>query len=236
MTDFSVKFIRFGGYSFDEETILELVRQANSFMKTDVDVEATLKGGHTIVSKNLQELLEDSYVKSNLIEQLVIRAWNTEVKPLHKVWITLRDSGFGEGISVDLSADRELCTMTRAEVQNIIEGRRQWYSRLYIEGGWLLLLALLWCVCMGAVSAAMLSAYLSGQWAVSVIGGLISGSVFGIAGVYVMRRMFPRVTFEIGRSKRRSESAKLWRITIGSVLIVGTVAAVIGGLIVERIK
>jgi hypothetical protein len=50
MTDFSVKFIRFGGYSFDEEIILELVRQANSFMKTDVDVEATLKGGHTTVA------------------------------------------------------------------------------------------------------------------------------------------------------------------------------------------
>ncbi len=236
MTDFSVKFIRLGGYSFDEETILELVRQASSFVKTDVDVEATLRGGHSIVSKNVQELFEDNYVKSNLIAQLVIRAWNTQAKPLRKVMIILLDSAFGEGISVDLSADRELCTITRAEMQNIIDGRRQWYSGLYIGGWWLLLLALLWCVCMGALSGALLSAYLPGQWAVAVIGALISGSVLGIAGVYVMRRMFPRVTFEIGGSKRRSESAKLWRITIGSVLILGIVAAVIGGLIVERIK
>jgi hypothetical protein len=63
-----------------------------------------------------------------------------------------------------------------------------------------------------------------------------SGSVLGIAGVYLMRRTFPRVIFEIGVSKRKNENAKLLRRTIGSVLIGEIVAAVIGGLIVEKIK
>jgi hypothetical protein len=79
------------------------------------------------------------------------------------VWVTLRDAGFAEGVSVELSADRESCTVTRVEVANIIDGGRQWYSWLYIQGAWLLLLAILWFVCMGAVSAALLSAYLPGQ-------------------------------------------------------------------------
>ena len=86
--DFSVKFIRQGGYSFDEETILALVRQLNSFLKTDAaDVDVTLKDGQTIVSKNVQELFEDTYVTSNLIVQLVIRAFTTEA-PLRKVWVS----------------------------------------------------------------------------------------------------------------------------------------------------
>jgi hypothetical protein len=241
MTDFSVKFIRLGGYSFDEETIFEMVRQLSSFLQTDVDVEATLKGGHTIVSKNVKGLFEDTYIRSNPIVQLVIRAYNTEAKPLRKVWVILSDAGFGQGVSVELSADRESCTITRAEVQNLIDGRRQWYSWLYIQGAWLLLLALLWCVCMTALSGALLSAYLPGQWPVAVIGAVITGSVLGIAGVYVMRRMFPRVTFEMGASRRRGESAKFLRRTIllGLViggLVIGIAAAVIGGLIVERIK
>jgi len=243
MTDFSVTFIRLGGYSFDEATIIGLVGQAIEFLKIDLDaektffqVEATFIGGDIITSKKVEEILQDSYVKSKPIVQLAIRSMNTEAKPLRRVTIVLRDSQFGEGVNVNLTADRASCTLAGQEMQNIIDGCRQWYSRIYISGGWLLLFALFWCSFIGALSGILLNGYLPGQVAVAVIGALISSSVLGIGGIYVMRRMFPRVIFEMGLSKRRMENARLWRKTIGSVVILGIVVAVIGGSIVEWIK
>jgi hypothetical protein len=64
---------------------------------------------------------------------------------------------------------------------------------------------------------------------------LLGGGLVAVASGLAMSRMFPKLVFEIGVSARRGERAKTWRVTVGSVLILGIVAAAMGGLIVEMI-
>jgi hypothetical protein len=224
MSDFSSKFIRRGGYSFDEGTVIDMVRQSSQFAQMDVEIEASLADGQTITSTNIQELLEDPYVRGNVIDQLVIRAWNTKAAPLLRhVMIILRNNAAGEGVLVLLRADRNSCTLTRAELQNLIDGRRQWYSRLFPTAGWLVLLKSIWSISVAVVTGMLVGLWVPGQVSLALWCALISLLTLGTAGIYLMNTMFPMVLFEIGRSQRRAENARLLRNVVGVVLILGRV-------------
>jgi hypothetical protein len=236
MAGYSVKFIRWGGYSFDEATIHGLADEAAKFAEMAVDTEISLEDGHTITGSNVSELIGDSFLKSFAIKQVMIRAFNY-AKPdsRRSIMIILRDRLLFEGVLVDMTADRQSCTVTRTELENIIDGKRQWYAKMFISSGWALLLALGWCGCAAAIGATIMSSYFPGQWSFAALGSL-AGLVIGIGSISIMHRMFPKVTFEIGISSRKGESARVWRVTVGSVLILGIIVAVIGGLIVEHIR
>ena len=113
--------------------------------------------------------------RGNVIDQLVIRAWNTKAAPLLRhVMIILRNDAAGEGLLVLLRADRNSCTLTRAELQNLIDGRRQWYSRLFPTAGWLVLLKSIWSISVAVVTGMLVGLWVPGQVSVALWCALIS--------------------------------------------------------------
>lgn len=168
VSNFSSKFIRRGGYSFDEATIGTLVQRSSQFAGMDVDVEVTFEDGQSIATSNFQDLLEDSYVKGSVIKQLVIRAWNmTKAPELAHVMIILNTIG-SEGVSVVLKADRQSSTITRSEIQNLIDARRQWYSWLFPSPGWLLFLYVIWYGSVAVISGMLVGLSMPGQVSVAL--------------------------------------------------------------------
>jgi hypothetical protein len=202
----------------------------------DVDLEAHLEGGHIVISKDARELLEDSFLKSNFIEQIQIKAFNLNPLDQRRTIMIFLRKGLAGNVFLELDGDRQAGTETRRELENIIKGKREWYAWLFIPTGWAFLSQLIWCVVIGAICGATISRFFPGQWVFTTFAVLIGALVLGLGSIFLFYRMFPRIAFEIGASRRKSESAKLWRITVGSVLFLGILAAVIGGLIVEWIK
>lgn len=206
----------------------------------DVDVEVTFEDAQSITTSNVQDLFEDSYVKGSVIQKLIIRVWNTKNAPeLKHVMIILSSVG-AEGVSVILTSDRQSSTATRAEVQNLIDARRQWYSRLFPSPGWLGLFQVIWYISVAVFSGMLMGLWMPGQVSIALWVALVSGLTMGTMGIYLMDAMFPRVLFEFGRSERRGASARTWRKTVGVTVILGLIIAVVGGilgeLILERLR
>ena len=73
-----------------------------------------------------------------------------------------------------LRADRNSCTLTRAELQNLIDGRRQWYSRLFPTAGWLVLLKSIWSISVAVVTGMLVGLWVPGQVSLALWCALIS--------------------------------------------------------------
>jgi hypothetical protein len=233
---YSTNFARWGGYSFDENSVYELADQVKEFSGVDAELEASLQGGHIITGKNAQEFVAEAFLKNNMIEQLIIQAWDIGADPHRSIQIILRDRTFFDAVSVGISGERQASMAARMQIQSIIGGGRHWYALFYPHGWWSSVLSFILWLLIVAILAELLSLYSSAQWPVALFVAVVGGSLVGSAGMFVLRKMFPKVVFEIGTSKRKGETARFWRMTVGSVLILGIVAAVIGGLIVEKLK
>ena len=76
---------------------------------------------------------------------------------------------------------------------------------------------------MAVVTGMLVGLWVPGQVSLALWCALISLLTLGTAGIYLMNTMFPMVLFEIGRSQRRAENARLLRNVVGVVLILGRV-------------
>jgi hypothetical protein len=101
---------------------------------------------------------------------------------------------------------------------------------------WSVLLIGVLYLSIGVVFGALVSSYWPGPLLSSLLAALFGAGLLGSGILFLMSRMFPKVIFEIGVSARRGESAKFWRVTVGSVLILGIVVAVVGGLIAGKLQ
>lgn len=230
VSNFSSKFVRRGGYSFDEATIVEMVRRSSQFADMDVDVEITFEDGQQITTSKVEDLFDDSYVKGSIIKQLVMRAWNTKQTPaLKHVMVILRNE-FSEAISVVLTADRQSSTTTRVELQNLIDGRRQWYSSLFPTAAWLSILQIIWLISVAIAGGILVSVWMPGQVSIALWVALVSVFTVGVLGIRLMDAMFPRVLFEFGRSERRVGNARMWRNTIGGGVMLALIVAIAGAI------
>jgi hypothetical protein len=141
-----------------------------------------------------------------------------------------------DAVNVTVSGDREAGSSLRADIQNIIEGQRQWYAFAYPGWWWAVLWTAIWLVVGFAI---LFSFEKAGLWSGKDMGvwpPLLVVMILACGGLWLMTRMFPKAVFEIGFSNRRAASARVWRSIVGTVIILGTIVAVVGGLIVERIK
>jgi hypothetical protein len=163
MPDYSAQFYRHGGYSFDERSVYELAEQVKTFSGLDAEVEAKLIGGHTLTSKNVKELVTDAFFRSNLIEQLVIKAWNMDLTPHRSIQIILRDRPMFEAVNVSISGDRQASIAARAEIDSIIAGQRQWYARLHLPFLWYLPVQMVFYLMIGVGCGFVASTYWPGS-------------------------------------------------------------------------
>ena len=131
--NYSVTFEKRGGYIFDQNTIVDLWKITNAFVGKEPDVTVKLAGEHTIESSDVEKVLEDIYVKSNRIVSLDISARNHRIEPSRSISIKLKTKeAFEPVIAVKIDGDREASTVVRLEIESVIDGRAEWYSRFFI--------------------------------------------------------------------------------------------------------
>jgi hypothetical protein len=234
MVGYTSKLVRWGGYSFDEPSIYEIAKRAEALAGSAPNLTARLAGGDELKATNVEELLADTLLRSKQIVQLEISA-NDYPRDCY-VWIYLRDRVAFDAVNVNVTVDRQSGSTARADIESIIEGQRQWYAVLYPGLWWLPLWAFIWFLLAAYLISLGLRAMSAPGIFLPALVTTVGATLAAVIAIFLMSRMFPKVVFEIGFSKRRSESAKLWRVTVGSVLGLGILAAVIGGFIVEHIE
>jgi hypothetical protein len=137
-----------------------------------------------------------------------------------------------------MSGSREECTVLRTDIESIIEGRRQRYAtfifpknpnfnlkEVLLNIG--VLVVTLFIVPYFKIHMNSLEGFLEflGVYVSVAIAIRFNATLFG-------RLMFPKLIFEIGKSANRGKSAEFWRTVVG----VGLVVAIIGGIAVEFLK
>jgi MFS family permease len=85
---------------------------------------------------------------------------------------------------------------------------------------WSVLLIGVLYLSIGVVFGALVSSYWPGPLLSSLLAALFGAGLLGSGILFLMSRMFP----------------KFWRVTVGSVLILGIVVAVVGGLIAGKLQ
>lgn len=130
-SEYSSSFDLTGAYSFDEAAIVDLWNVGFAFTgeegKTKIAIE--LEQDHKIESSNPTEILQDPYVKHRRIIRVNIDCTNYRADPSKRVSIELQVAPAPTApISVRISGKRDASTAVRTEIENIIRGRRLWYS------------------------------------------------------------------------------------------------------------
>jgi hypothetical protein len=230
---YSASFRKSGGYTFDRETIIDLFNITRRFVEKDLTVDVLLEGDHSIESTDIESVLNDLYVKNKLIEGISITGYNFDSNPQRLTQIRL---GMGwNAVSVRISGEKDQSTNARTELENVIDGRADWYSKLIRKP------ILLTAIIAGIIAAGIYATH--SRYNANPFGTVISGISFvveiGVAWfimLFLLDRMFPSLTFSIGRSSSQVESARVWRTVVFVGIILSLMVGVAAGFIVEFIK
>src|SRR5437773_2576425 len=123
--EYSADFKKDGAYTFNVETLVDIVKLASNFLEEDAQITIELAENHKIADTKLDELLSDIYIKSKEIQRISIEGHNT--KPHRIISVKLNDDIYHR-LYVRVSGDRNSSTKVRSEIEEIVDGRKQWYS------------------------------------------------------------------------------------------------------------
>ena len=238
---YSAQFAKRGGYVFDRATISNLHKIASAFIGDEVTITLKLAGDHTIEGNDINSILNDFYVISRRIVRLDIDGRTNNTEPPRRISISLRSKeAFTPVIDVTITGDRTGSTATRTEIENIIEGRADWYSRFFLPIhpvpiiSWIIVVAMICGSITWTFHALFEGAPVIGD---KVQTSYIAETVMLLSAVFVLKsKMFPKIGFDIGKSSSYVNAAKIWRTVVFSGIIIGISVSVVAGLLVEKFK
>ena len=238
MAEYATSFDSAGAYSFDAESIKDLWEQVKRYVGDEAQISVNLEGDQRIKLKDVAELVDDAFIRRNFIEELSISGAVYGVKPHKAISVTLRRTSFLDTVSVSLSGDREECTARRVEIENILAARQLWYWFAFARTKWRYFFAGSATVAIAIGIAILIFRLFNIPDTLWTFLGIYFGSYVGVSIVSAMigRLMFPKLVFEIGKSTKLGERAKLWRNVMGVVIGLGLIVGVVAGLIVEKMK
>lgn len=235
MAEYTTSFYKVGGYSVDEGTIAALWKQANEFLgKSDTEIETELEDSHTVKVKDIKEFFDDVFVKGHKIEQIAISGARYDSNPVRRFSIKLRTERTRNAISVELTGERQECTVRRAEIENIPKERALWYSVWIFSDLSYAITAALSCVA-GGVAGVFIGKF--DLPILELVSLCVAISIFvTFARLHLERPFFPQLIFEFGLSARSGVRAAYWRNVMGVGVILSLVTGVVASLIVAWLK
>jgi hypothetical protein len=226
MADYSASFTKHRAYTVDKATLVEIIQIAKTFLGKDPDISIHLRDDHQIEDTNLNALLADTYVRGKYIERVTIGG-RSRSQDVMRSFLVDFEWELLSVIRVNVSGERDRSIAARDEIENILKGAEFWYSPMFLpKTRFLFLLAsMLVPVTVGIA----LTLYLT--WLVGLKVGTESISIWalpigvGLAMIYLTLkdRLFPKITFNIGRSANRARYAGYWRNFIFTSVLVGIV-------------
>ncbi len=225
-------------YLFDKEAILECWNAAQQFLGKRPDLSIMLTDNSSIQGANPQEILDDIYLKSKLINDVKIEGAQTDTNPTKALTLAITS----KAVELRVSGTKDDCVRVRAALEDLIDGQVQsfswvrelWDSKvlLFVKGVLLLVLYLL-LLTLQTEFTPFANQQLQGLWV-----SLAGVEILAIAwlATYSIKRMYPRLTVEIGKSAELGQTAAEWRDRTFQFFVIGVIGAVVGGLIVAWLK
>jgi hypothetical protein len=237
MVSYSANFQKHGAYRIDQATIQQLLRVVKEFTGVSPKITFKLHGDHEIEHTELRELLDDTYVTSKNIAEAEIEGLGREASISIKLCVP---EVMDLPIMVRINGDREKCVGARTKLEAIFQGSEEWYSRYMFPRIFGFYLGYIVGVPALILAAIIMVHHLVGQEMLTGDGKIYGWAVLEWFAIWatcfgLKRRMFPKMMFDISRSADLAKSALFWRNLVGTGVAVGLIAAVLGGLIVERV-
>lgn len=236
---YSTSFRKRGGFIFDVDSVVHLCRIVRDYCGVAPTLRINLEGDHTIEDTDESILESDSYVRSNRI--ISLRIETPLGTPGRYAQVELSRSSLS-AVEVRIIGEQTAAIALRSQLENFLQGRRQWYSWLYLgEGTLASAVSLLSLTVLCWVGVAVLHFVF---WPESIkhdgVGTLIAfeGLLLGLVLLLFAQKMFPRLAFDIHKSGSvvRMAAGLRWFIfvAIGLALLVSLFSRFLWGMISPR--
>jgi hypothetical protein len=228
-----------GGYNLDRQLLEEIFHHATVFVKGNVDVEIEFGDVHKLNSQDLEALLEDSLIRTDMITGVEIKGRNYEVEPRRSFDFEANsESVFRATCRLQVSGEQEISRALSDRIERLIRVKRQWYSPILLndtESSLIIVIAVVLLIFALPIGIAWV---INATPRAALIIFMIEALGFWI-WLYVLNRLrellFPRLIFDIGRSAEVGKrSIGLQKFLFGAVfltVILGVVASVIANFL-----
>lgn len=232
MAKYSTDIKLSGAYVLDEEAINELWSTAKEFLGTEPEVNVSLADDINLASTDPKDLFSDILTRSKLIQRILINGYGNG----RRLRIRLQGEEFFSPVSMSLSGEKDATIKTRSLLVELLNAHSMAYS--WVVSRWkAVTLTVLFVASFIAIL--VLTPYLPGPSTPQFILGVLGGGFLGFVGTgaiaAVLQKMCPPLVFRIGKSAEKLESAQRWRQTLLTVVLLGIVVSIVGGVIVEFI-
>jgi hypothetical protein len=204
------------------------------FTEASSTITIHLKDDHELQDTNLDALVSDTFVKAQTIKSAKIEGRNRLGPDLvHSISVNL-EVDLLHVVQVTIAGDRDRSLVARRELDTILYGAEYWYAPLFLPRSLVFFqLSIFLPIVLAAAIAAFLTWLFGGEvsqksitaWALLPFAAL-TGAYFGLKDY-----LFPKLTFDIGRSANRIQSARYWR----NILLTSIIIGIIGKLAIDRL-
>lgn len=228
MPDYSSIYTKYRAYNITPDTLAGIVAVVKKFTEGSATTTIYLEDDHEVSDHNLDALLADSFVKSQRIRSIKIDSRKTVGAGLvHSMSINF-ESEMLRVVQVMIAGDRDRAILARQELDTLLSGAEYWYSFSMAPRSSFLpfLLSMLVPIVLICALSVFLTWLFGGEVsAKSTTGWLFLPLTVLLAGYFGLKDyVFPRLTFDIGRSADRIKVASYWRNFLWASIAIGIVA------------
>ncbi|MET4067519.1 hypothetical protein ABID58_002308 [Bradyrhizobium sp. S3.2.6] len=235
MTDYSSISTKYRAYNITPDTLAGIVAVVKKFTEGPATTTIYLDDDHEVKDHNLDALLADSFVKAQKIQRIKIESRKTLGPDLvHSISINF-ESDMLRVVQVTITGDRDRAILARRELDTLLHGAEYWYSFSLAPRSSFLPFFLSFLIPIVLISA--LSVFLTWLFGgevteKSTTGWVLLPLVVFLAGYFGLKDyVFPRLTFDIGRSADRIKIAGYWR----NILLTGIVIGIVVKIAIDRL-
>ncbi|MHC4051512.1 hypothetical protein [Bradyrhizobium sp. 25ACV] len=236
MPDYSSSFTKYRAYNITPDTLGAIVSLVTKFTERPATITIYLDDDHEVKDTDLNALINDTFVKAQRIQRVKIDGRNRLGPDLvHSISISFDSDQLLRVVQVTIAGDRDRSIVARRELDTLLRGAEYWYSALLPSRSSFLFFQLSFFVPIVIIAA--LSVYLTWLFGGAVTESSITGwvlvpAVVLLAGYFGLKDyVFPRLTFDIGRSADRIKMASYWR----NILLTGVVIGIVIKLVIDRL-
>jgi hypothetical protein len=244
MAEFSTDLRLSGAFIFNGKAVIALYESIKKFVGEEPNVTIEFEGGNKIHGNDAKLLMDDPYITTRPIVNLSIDGRTSYQAEIRRSASISLSSEYSFQASSSIRGDRDGSLLLRHEIEEICKGSAAWFSNLYLPTGNnydATRIAFGFLVCW--VIAFFAVAYTLSQ-SVSVLKidlwflfqRAVDGVILLWIWLFLNRRLFPRILFDIGKSSERVKSAQHWRSTVFGGFILAVIAGIVATIITDRFK
>lgn len=238
MAEYSTELKKRGAFVLNL-SIRRIVAKSNKFLADDdkvkVKIEIQFDGNYKIKSTDVDEVLTDPYVESRNIKSIKIDGFTQQKQVFIDLGVTY---GGAMPVSMTLTGNHDGIIATRNNIEETIDGGKQWYSLLIFPQNFLSVIT--YYIFLVPIATAAFIFLIASCFHLNII----SANAFYLIPIWIAltiivfsmkKRMFPKMAFAFGRSANLINQSKWWRNVVGVVVISGLTIGVTSKIIAEPV-